>query len=90
MNKITDISERIKSLNPESGIFYSRESARITRISLKGADGDNLEFQVPQESSEPCRVYKDRHVSRFKQEELKDLCIAWLAIVAPEVLKFDD
>jgi len=81
----------IIQINPFTDIDYHLDDSKIEGVSLSPTGTNKLYIGSPCgfTSGKYSSVYLDGGFHDFKTDELKNLMIAWLAIVDPSVLNFD-
>jgi len=82
----------VVNINPANDVMYHIEDDKFEGVSLSPTDKHKLYLGTPCDFSngKRCSVYLDGGFHEYDTQKLKDLMIAWLALVDPSVLKFDD
>lgn len=71
--------------------MYHLDDDKIQAVGLQVKD-KSLYLGLPDSFSEGrnCDIYFGKEFSSIRTTDLEEMCIAWLALVNPDVLKFDD
>lgn len=77
-------------LKPEADIFYNLEHGKVAGVSLGDIEEFRIYLETPEKGRPTCQASINGEWVTMETQGLKDLFIAWLAIVSPEVLKYDD
>lgn len=79
------------NINPANDVMYHLEGDKFEGVSLSPTEKNKLYFGTPCDYSngKRCSVYLDGGFHDYDTEKLKNLMVAWIALVDPDLLRWD-